>query len=252
MRRVLAEGLDHLGGVFAADQAAARGAIAQLLPERIRFTPIALPTGERTYQCAAKLALGQIASFVRQKGVNVPDGICTRATVVQSRGRLASFWARIRFVSVLRHELHDRHLYTQSGGQPQANARRGDPAAVRTRGTRDPDRGQRIDGSYAASRGGVSGARPTDQVRRGADGGALCRAQYGCDAGAGRVVAFLDDDAWPVGADWRRGWSMCTRMNGSRRLVAMSISLGLRAFGPIGCTRHCFRVSARRTSSLRR
>lgn len=75
MRRVLADGLNHLGGVFAADQTAARRAITQLLPERIRFTPIALPTGERTYQFEAKLALGQIASFVRQNGVSVPDGM---------------------------------------------------------------------------------------------------------------------------------------------------------------------------------
>ncbi len=43
----------------------------------IQFTPIALPTGKRTYQFEAKLALGQVTSLVRQNHVNVPDGICT-------------------------------------------------------------------------------------------------------------------------------------------------------------------------------
>ena len=51
--------------------------MAALLPERIRFTPVALLTGERMYQFEAKLALGKITSLVRQNGVNVPEGVCT-------------------------------------------------------------------------------------------------------------------------------------------------------------------------------
>ena len=43
----------------------------------MRFTPIELPTGTRTYRFEAKLSLGRILSATRQNGVDVPDGICT-------------------------------------------------------------------------------------------------------------------------------------------------------------------------------
>lgn len=59
MRRVLEDGLSRIGDVMRSDVAASRQALAKL----IRFTPLELPSGDRTYRFEGNLALGQIASF---------------------------------------------------------------------------------------------------------------------------------------------------------------------------------------------
>ena len=75
LRRVLEEGLSCLDEVLHSDMTAARQALRLILPEKVLLTPIDLPSGVRTYQFEGRLALGRIASTIRQNHVDVPDGI---------------------------------------------------------------------------------------------------------------------------------------------------------------------------------
>jgi chromosome segregation ATPase len=78
MRRVLEDGLSRIGDVLRSDVATSRQALAKLFADKVRFTPVQLASGDRTYSFEGNLTLGQIASLTPQNGVNVPDGIRTR------------------------------------------------------------------------------------------------------------------------------------------------------------------------------
>jgi hypothetical protein len=55
----------------------ARQALQKLLVDRVRFTPITLPDGQRTYRLEAELTLGRILTAQVNNKVHVPDGIST-------------------------------------------------------------------------------------------------------------------------------------------------------------------------------
>jgi hypothetical protein len=57
IRRLLEDGLSRLGEVLTLDTAAARRALVGLLADEVRFTPIELSSGERTYRFDANLSL---------------------------------------------------------------------------------------------------------------------------------------------------------------------------------------------------
>ena len=74
-RPVLQEGLSRLGDVLASEPALARQALAQILADKVRFTPVDLGGGTRTYRFGANLSLGRLGAAVAQNDVGVPDGI---------------------------------------------------------------------------------------------------------------------------------------------------------------------------------
>jgi hypothetical protein len=74
-RRVLQEGLSRLGDVLSSEPILARQALAEMLADKVRFTPVDLGGGTRTYRFEANLSLGRIGGGVAQNDVDVPDGI---------------------------------------------------------------------------------------------------------------------------------------------------------------------------------
>jgi DNA invertase Pin-like site-specific DNA recombinase len=75
--RVLAEHLGRFGEMLRGDVIKARQALQKLLVDRVRFTPITLPDGQRTDRLEAELTLGRILTAEVNHKVHVPDGICT-------------------------------------------------------------------------------------------------------------------------------------------------------------------------------
>jgi hypothetical protein len=73
--RLLVDALDRFGGVMRGDVVRARRALQQLLVERIRFTPIRIPSVQPTYGLEATLSLGGMLVLDAQRRGNVPDGI---------------------------------------------------------------------------------------------------------------------------------------------------------------------------------
>ena len=73
--RALEHYLGRFGEVLRGDVIKARLALQKLLVDRVRFTPIALPDGARTYRLEAELTLGRILTAEVNNKVNVPDGI---------------------------------------------------------------------------------------------------------------------------------------------------------------------------------
>ena len=55
----------------------ARQALNQLFVGKVRFTPVDLGAGTRTYRFEANLSLGRLGAAVAQNDGDVPDGICT-------------------------------------------------------------------------------------------------------------------------------------------------------------------------------
>jgi hypothetical protein len=66
-----------LGDTLRSDLGQAREALRSMLTEKIRFTPLRLPTGERTYRLAFELGVGSLIADPAQRcrRVYVPDGI---------------------------------------------------------------------------------------------------------------------------------------------------------------------------------
>ncbi|MCC6766163.1 MAG: recombinase family protein [Deltaproteobacteria bacterium] len=73
--RLLRDQLGRLGGVLRGDLVKARQALQKLLVDRVRFTPISLPDGQRTYRLEAELTLGRVLAAEVNNKVSVPDGI---------------------------------------------------------------------------------------------------------------------------------------------------------------------------------
>jgi site-specific DNA recombinase len=73
--RLLVEHLDRFGEVMRGDVVRARQALQQLLVERIRFTPINIPSVQRTYRLEATLSLGGMLDLDDSRRGHVPDGI---------------------------------------------------------------------------------------------------------------------------------------------------------------------------------
>jgi DNA invertase Pin-like site-specific DNA recombinase len=71
---VLEDLLSNLRETLRSDIVAARRALSTLLVGRVRFTPLNLENGVRTYELKAELTLGTVLSFAAQT-CNVPDGI---------------------------------------------------------------------------------------------------------------------------------------------------------------------------------
>ena len=74
MWRVLEDHLSHLSDTLRKDLVSARQALSTLLVGRVKFTPVELANGSRTYELEAELTLGKVISAVAQT-CNVPDGI---------------------------------------------------------------------------------------------------------------------------------------------------------------------------------
>ena len=73
--RLLSDQLGRLGDALRGDLVKARQALQKLLVDRVRFTPISLPDGQRTYRLEAELTLGRILATEVNNKVSVPDGI---------------------------------------------------------------------------------------------------------------------------------------------------------------------------------
>jgi site-specific DNA recombinase len=73
--RVIAKFVEPLGEMLGKDLVAARTALRKLLAERVRFTPTATESGERTYLVQANLTLERIVPAPALHTVSVPDGI---------------------------------------------------------------------------------------------------------------------------------------------------------------------------------
>lgn len=73
--RLLTDQLDRFGEVMRGDVVRARRALQRLLVERVRFTPLVLPNGQRTYELAATLSLGGMLDLDGSRRGHVPDGI---------------------------------------------------------------------------------------------------------------------------------------------------------------------------------
>jgi site-specific DNA recombinase len=74
VRHVLEDHLSNLSDTLRKDLVSARQALSKLLVGRVKFTPMELGDGRRTYELEAELTLGKVLSAVAQT-CNVPDGI---------------------------------------------------------------------------------------------------------------------------------------------------------------------------------
>lgn len=75
LERALENSLGRFGEVLRGDVVHARQALQKLLVDRVRFTPITLPDGQRTYRLEAELTLGRAFTTEVNNKVHVPDGI---------------------------------------------------------------------------------------------------------------------------------------------------------------------------------
>ncbi len=75
LKRVLDDHLGRMGDVLRSNVIEARQALQKLLVDRVRFTPITLLDGRRTYRLEAELTLGRILAAEVNNKVHVPDGI---------------------------------------------------------------------------------------------------------------------------------------------------------------------------------
>ena len=71
---VLEDHLKNLSNTLRADPVGARQALSMLLVGKVRFTPMELEGGKRTYELEAEFTLGKVLSFAAQT-CTVPDGI---------------------------------------------------------------------------------------------------------------------------------------------------------------------------------
>src|SRR5689334_11247555 len=71
---LLANHIDRFGELMRGDVVRARQALQRILAERIRFTPLVLPSGQRTYQLEATLSLGGLLRAEDCSKGNVPNG----------------------------------------------------------------------------------------------------------------------------------------------------------------------------------
>ena len=69
---MLQEGLSRLGDVLSSEPILARQALAQILADKVRFTPVDVGGGTRF---EANLSLGRIGAGVAENDGDVPDGI---------------------------------------------------------------------------------------------------------------------------------------------------------------------------------
>jgi hypothetical protein len=74
---VLAEHLGRFGELLRGDVIKARQALQKLLVDRVRFTPITLPDGQRTYRLEAELTLRRILTSEVNNKVYVSDETLT-------------------------------------------------------------------------------------------------------------------------------------------------------------------------------
>jgi len=77
LRRRLEEGFSQLGDVLSSEPTLARQALNQLFVGKVRFTPVDVGAGARTYRFEANLSLGRLGAAVAQNDGDVPDGIWT-------------------------------------------------------------------------------------------------------------------------------------------------------------------------------
>jgi len=70
--RVLEDQFSHLSDTLRKDLVSARQALSTLLVGRVKFTPVELENGSRTYELEAELTLGKVISAVAQT-CNVPN-----------------------------------------------------------------------------------------------------------------------------------------------------------------------------------
>jgi hypothetical protein len=81
-RVVLEDHLSHLSDTLRKDLVSARKAVSTLLVGKVKFTPVELGGGKRTYELEAELTLGKVLSAVAQT-LSVPDS--TRCEISAAR-----------------------------------------------------------------------------------------------------------------------------------------------------------------------